>query len=332
MCLTWTAPADDDLKAYTIQRSDDGGASWRVINRGIEGTAYIDNTATDAVAYQYRVLAQDLSLNHSEPSAVATASPTQEHALVAYIAADSLTDVTVNGNHAALYGTLTPQEGHFGQAILLNGTDNFIQLPATIANSRKLTLATWIYWRGGDAWQRIFDFGTDTDHYMFLCPKPNTTNRLRLAIKNGADEQFMNAESTHRANQWIHVVVTFADEAITIYLNGEPVATNTAIKTRPSDFRPIFNYVGRSQFIADPMLKGAVDDIRVYNYALTSDEVSALYALSDDIRDIGEDNRNEIIPHPSSHDFYDLSGRRISASSVLPHGVYIIGGRKVVLK
>ena len=330
--LTWTAPADDDLKAYTIQRSDDGGASWRVINRGIEGTAYVDNTATDAVAYQYRVLAQDLSLNHSEPSAVATASPTQEHALVAYIAADSLTDVTVNGNHAALYGTLTPQEGHFGQAILLNGTDNFIQLPATIANSRELTLATWIYWRGGDAWQRIFDFGTDTDHYMFLCPKPNTTNRLRLAIKNGADEQIMNAESTHRANQWIHVAVTFADEAITIYLNGEPVATNTAIKTRPSDFRPIFNYVGRSQFIADPMFKGAVDDIRVYNYALTSDEVSALYALSDGIIDIREDNRNEIIPHPSSHDFYDLSGRRISASSVLPHGVYIIGGRKVVLK
>lgn len=326
--LTWTAPADDDLLGFTIQRSDDGGQTWRVINRGITGTTYVDNTSIDAVNYQYRILSEDLSRNHSEPSGVATASPTCTHALIAHITADSLADATGNGNHAALYGTLSQREGHLGQAIELDGEENFIQLPATIANSRELTFSTWIYWRAGNAWQRIFDFGNDTDHYVFLCPKPNTTNRLRLGIKNGGTEQTLDSKVTHRANQWIHVAVAFAEDAITLYLNGEPVGTSSAITTRPADFRPIFNYVGRSQFASDPMLKGYIDDIRLYNYALSADEVSELYALADGIHDIIPGSQSQVAERPS---VYDLSGRRVTGP-VLRRGTYIIGGRTVIVR
>ena len=326
--LTWTAPADTDLLGYTIQRSEDGGRTWHVINRGISTTTYVDNTAFEAIDYQYRVLSEDLSRNHSEPSVVVTAAPSNEHALIAHITADSLFDETVNGNHAALYGKLTQEDGHFGQAVSLNGTDNFIQLPATIANSRELTFSTWFYWRAGDAWQRIFDFGNDTDHYVFLCPKPNTTNRLRLGIKNGGTEQTLDSKVTHRANQWIHVAVTFAEDAITLYLNGEPVGTTTSISARPADFRPIFNYVGRSQFTSDPMFKGSIDDIRIYNYALSADEMSALYSLADGIHDVQPGNQSQTIAGSS---IFDLSGR----PQQLPlsrRGIYVIDGRKVIVK
>ena len=49
--LDWTAPSDRDLKGYTIQRSDDGGSTWHVINRYVDATTYVDNTATDAISY-----------------------------------------------------------------------------------------------------------------------------------------------------------------------------------------------------------------------------------------------------------------------------------------
>lgn len=336
VALAWTAPADADLKSYTIQRSDDGGSTWHVINKDIEGNAYVDNTACESKEYQYRVRAMDKSLNLSEPSAIAKAQPTGEPSLVMYLTADAdLSDATVNGNHAALFGDLTMQEGHAAQAITLDGTNNFIQLPATIANSRDLTLATWIYWEGGNSWQRIFDFGNDTDHYMFLSPKPSSSNRLRLAIKNRGSEEVLNATTTHKAKQWIHVAVTFSADAVTLYLNGEPAGSSTSIAARPADFKPVLNYVGRSQFTADPMLNAAIDDVRIYNYALSADEIAALYSFTDGIHDINSQTTNKLQP---TNMLYDLGGRQIStgahstSNASLPQGIYILNGRKIKVK
>ncbi len=329
IALSWTAPEDNDLSCYTIQRSDDGGATWRVINRGIQTNAYIDNTACEAIDYQYRVLAQDESLNHSEPSNVATSQPTGEPALVMYLTADTdLTDATANGNHAALFGTLVQKAGHFGQGITLDGSTNFIQLPATIANSRDITFATWINWQGGNSWQRIFDFGNDTDHYCFLTTKPGSTNYMRFAIKNGGSEQIINATANHYTNRWIHVAVTFSDEAITLYLNGRAVGSSSNISIRPADFRPVFNYIGRSQFTADPMLKATVDDTRIYNYALTDEEIAALYNASEPVDNI----QAAAAATPASTTVFDLAGRRVfkaGHNATLTRGVYIINGRKI---
>ncbi|MBQ6433177.1 MAG: RICIN domain-containing protein [Bacteroidaceae bacterium] len=328
IALSWTAPEDKDLSCYTIQRSDDGGKTWRVINKGVATTTYVDNTACEDIDYQYRVLAQDESLNHSEPSIAVPARPTLEPALSIYLKADDLTDASVNGNHAALFGSLELQEGHFGQAITLDGSTNFIQLPATIANSRDLTFAAWINWQGGNSWQRIFDFGTDTDHYCFLTTKPSVVNRLRLAIKDGSSEQILNAETTHTTNEWIHVAVSFSAEAITLYLNGQAVGTTTDIKTRPADFRPVFNYIGRSQFTADPMLNAAIDEVRIYNYALTAEEIAALYNATEETDGINTINNATQV----SRQIFDIAGRRIAtqeAPSSLPRGIYIINGRKI---
>lgn len=337
IALAWTAPEDKDLGGYTIQRSDDGGTTWRVINHGITSTEYIDNTACDDVDYQYRVLAQDQSLNHSEPSDVATARPTLEPALTMYLTADTnLSDASPNGNHGALFGDLTLEDGHFSQAVKLDGTSSFIQLPATVANSRDLTFAAWLYWQGGNSWQRIFDFGNDTDHYVFLTAKPSTANRMRLAIKNGGSEQQINATATHKTKQWMHVAVTFSEEGITLYLDGQPAGGSSSIDIRPADFRPVLNYVGRSQFSADPMLNATVDDVRIYNYALTASEVAALYDATDGVREIGTNPElNSISTSHGAAKAFDMSGRQVStntSSEVLPRGIYIINGRKVVVR
>ncbi|MBP5770518.1 MAG: RICIN domain-containing protein [Bacteroidaceae bacterium] len=326
--LSWTGVDDKDLLGYTIQRSDDGGQKWFVINRYVAATDYVDNTATDAVNYQYRVLAQDKSLHLSEPSEVATAMPSMEQACIMHLTADSLTDLTPNGNHASLFGEQTLQAGYLGNAISLDGSQNFIQLPATIANSRQMTFSTWLYWRGGSTWQRIFDFGSDTDHYVFLCPKRASTNKLRLAIKNGGSERVLDVATTHPVNKWMHVAVTFSDSEITIYLNGKRVASSTTITERPADFRPIFNYVGRSQFAADPMLKGAVDDIRIYNYALTAEEIATLYAEADGVGSLSQSRTSDV---SSETAVFDLSGRRITQLP-LPRGIYIVGGKKVMIR
>ena len=330
--LSWTPPADRDLRGYTIQRSDDGGASWYVINRYVDADTYVDNTATQPITYTYRVLAQDLSLHLSDPSPIVQAQPTGQPARILLLTGDSICDASDHANHAALYGQLTLAEGHDGQAISLDG-QQFLQLPATIADSPELTVATWVNLHATATWQRIFDFGNDTDHYVFLCPRPSANNRLRLAIKDGGSEEILNATVSHRLNEWMHVAVTFATDAVTIYLNGQPAATSNTITARPAHFRPLFNYIGRSQFSDDPLLKADIDQFAVYNYALTPEQVQALYSDADAIT--APHN-----PHPSTlnQDIFDIAGRRITSlrpdaqQHNLPRGLYIIRGRKVILQ
>lgn len=320
--LSWTAPSDRDLKGYNILRSENGN-DWYVINTNVSGTSYIDNTVRPGKVYYYSVQAEDLSLNRSERSESVSSQATGEQACIMQISCDSLVDNTLNGNHAALAGTEQYGTGVVGQALIFDGKANFMQLPATIAESTDLTLSAWVYYRGGSKWQRIFDFGNDTDHYMFLTPNNSYTNRMRLAIKNGGSEQTLDYKSALSANKWHHIAVTFGSSSVTLYLDGEAVATTKAMTIRPSDFHPIFNYVGRSQFSADPLFYGTIDDVRVYNYCISAEEVARIYGVTVGVTTMTRDIRD------TTPEAYTIDGVRVSPSQMRPGKVYIVGGKKV---
>jgi hypothetical protein len=62
-----------------------------------------------------------------------------------------------------------------------------------------------------------------------------------------------------------------------LYVDGVQVGTNTAVTLRPTDLgKTSNNYIGRSQFSADPYLDGDIDEFRVYSRALSSSEIQAL--------------------------------------------------------
>jgi hypothetical protein len=162
-------------------------------------------------------------------------------------------------------------------AIALNGTNAFVQLPATVANQQEITVAAWVYWNGGNAWQRIFDFGNGQSQYMFLTPSSGTGN-VRFGIKNEGAEQTLDAPAL-AINMWTHVAVTLGASGVQLFVNGQKVAESATIAIRPLDFKPVLNYLGRSQY-PDALFSGRLDEVRVYNYALAPVEVATLAALS----------------------------------------------------
>jgi hypothetical protein len=71
--------------------------------------------------------------------------------------------------------------------------------------------------------------------------------------------------------------VTLAGTTGTLYINGQPVATNNNMVVNPSDLGVTDqNWIGHSQFPADPFLHAAVDDFQIYSRALSSSEIAAL--------------------------------------------------------
>jgi hypothetical protein len=73
------------------------------------------------------------------------------------------------------------------------------------------------------------------------------------------------------------VAVVLNGSTGTLYVNGTAVGTNTAMTLTPSSLgNTTQNWIGRSQFAADPYLNGIVDDFRIYGGALTAAQITTL--------------------------------------------------------
>jgi autotransporter-associated beta strand protein len=188
----------------------------------------------------------------------------------------NLWDASGYYNNGMAVGAPSYTTGHDGQAqaLVLDGSSSYVQLPVNIARGGGFTFAAWVYWNGGGNWQRIFDFGNDTSHYLFLTP--SSGSGLRFAISNGGGERIVERPGTLASGSWQHVAVTASGTNAVLYVNGSPVATSASVTLVPSAFSPTRNFLGRSQF-ADPLFNGALDEVEIADYAMTASQISVLY-------------------------------------------------------
>lgn len=187
----------------------------------------------------------------------------------------------LNGNNGTAFGSPAYVTGKIGQAVDLDGTDDYIDLPDAVGRTADLTIASWVNWDGGNNWQRLFDFGTGTYQYLFLSPKSGS-NTLRLAFKdtiNGKDVEYQVNAPTLATGQWVHLAAVMKGGYMTLYVNGKPVGSAFDLQGNPAAFPATNNYIGKSQF-NDPLFNGRVDDFRVYGKALAGQEIWSLWGQS----------------------------------------------------
>ena len=182
-------------------------------------------------------------------------------------------DTSGNGNVCLSYGTPRFVPGRRGQAIEFDGENDYLRLTGRFGDSSSFTFAAWVRWDGGGNWQRIFDFGDGTSRYLFLTPKSGD-NTLRFAIRNGGDEQRLDAPALI-PGVWTHVAVTITGDTGKLFVNGTRVATNDSMTINPNQIGTEANFLGDSQFSADPLFDGALDDVRIFNYARSDSRIAA---------------------------------------------------------
>lgn len=274
--LSWQASPEPDVAGYTVLRADSAEGPYSTIARNVDATAFVDNTIQPGQAYTYKVRAEDKSLNRSAPTAAIVAQASGGRALLAHLRFDGdLSDSSENLHHAAASGEVMFASGRKASAIRLNGSDNFLKLSSTLAHQEAITVAAWVYWSGGNAWQRIFDFGNSDTENAFLTAAADN-GELRFAINRGEGEQRLNAGALP-TRQWTHVAVMLDASGGRLYVNGSLADQSSGITVKLADFNPVINYIGRSQF-PDPLFNGMIDDFRVYNYGLSEAELAEVIA------------------------------------------------------
>ncbi len=90
---------------------------------------------------------------------------------------------------------------------------------------------------------------------------------------------FDSAHGVIKYNQWSHLTGTFDGTNAKIYLNGRFLSERKAKKGSASISTQHRAYIGRYHEGNEGRLSGNVDDARIYNRALSTEEVKALYDL-----------------------------------------------------
>ncbi len=331
--LQWTANSETDMAGYMVLRAlasadANDAASWDVIGRMVATTEFVDNTAEAGMEYVYKIKAVDKSRNQSEASPVvkvAVPSKNVGKTLVTRYAFDENTqDATENMNDAVAEGTVAYTINGVKDnvnSIVLDGT-SYMLLPPTVSHHAEMTVSMWAkVGESTTAWQRLFDFGNSTEQYFFLTP--NNGSEMRVVMKNGGAEQILSAPKP--SSGWHHFAVTLSAESVTLYQDGEAVATSSNITLRPTDFMPVRNYIGRSQFAVDPLWKGSIGDVRIYNVALDNADVKTVMNGGDPTGvqhvEKATDTNDGVL--------YNLAGQKVNKNSH-ESGIYIDNGRKVL--
>jgi hypothetical protein len=276
--LNWSPNAETDFSGYTVLRSTNSGGPYDIVARGLTNNAFTDKSANQNKTYYYIVKAVDRSLNTSSGSSEVNATPSCAPVVIARYHFDGNTsDSSDNANHAIIVnGSPTFVAGKYGAAMDLNGTSQYTMLPANMfASVTNFTIAVWVNWDGGNAWQRIFDFGNDATQYLFLTPSSGS-GTLRFAVSTNSyfSEQILET-ATLPIGQWRHIAITRNGNTALLYTNGVVAASNS-VTISPASFNPALNYLCHSQFEADPLFNGRLDELAIYNFALNAAEITKL--------------------------------------------------------
>jgi len=286
-------PSYTKSAVLTALGSDDGGEAaltytWSVVGTppgsvtfsAANGTnAGKSTTATVGVAgtYTLQVTIADAAARSVSSQTTLVVRDADTRLLADESTGTTLADVTGNGNPATLSGATAFVAGMRGNAVRFSGGS--ASLPTGIVSGlADFTIATWVKPDSVATWQRIFDFGSSTTSYMFLTTRPTSAGGLRFAIRtDSVAEQQVNTSAPLAVGVWQHVAVTLRGSTATVYLNGTAVGTNTGVTLRPSSLgQSTSNFIGKSQFSADPALTASIDDFRIHSRGLTAAEVQAV--------------------------------------------------------
>ncbi len=186
-------------------------------------------------------------------------------------------------------------------------------------------------------------FETETDNFM--------ANELKI----NAEGRPTNATGFIPTDEWTLVTVTSsADDGLTLYVNGVKKAHKTFTSSagnsttvtqaaRLFDYGKLMTSVAKAGFLQmgiggkNGTAEAFIDDLLIYDRALSATDVRTLYTLSGRTIDFGPNGNTAVdAVQPDTHRAadaatYDLSGRLMNAGR-LPQGIYVRNGRKVIVR
>ena len=232
-------------------------------------------------------------------------SPTLQTAtngLIAYYPFEGdATDVSGNNNHGSRQGTVDYTSGVVGKSARFYGIDDRGYIKVSNSENLKLTdvvtIALWVRIEDGAGQTGLDGSGRKVPdaHQVFVAKSGDRVGFVVHSTRETADKRYIGMEAHNHTPResgayfapeeplktWMHMAVTSGDSGTKLYYNGELVRTDN----RPTDLseaNPEDLYIGIQAGKGSLLpgwfpLNGMIDELRIYNRALSAEEVKSLY-------------------------------------------------------
>ncbi len=268
------------------------------------GGRWFDGSIDDVRIYNRALSASEVMALYQNTLGVSrvSASPTNlvPNGLVGYwtfdgantnSTANTTADVSGNGNTGTLVNmstTTSPVMGRFGQAMSFNGTNQNVSIPySSLLKPSDITLSAWFYFPSGNAtgptqtimgswfsgtWGWELNLGGSSSDLM---------GALKIHITSDGDGvSTSNGSHVFSTGTWQLITATYdsATGVEKVYANGTLAVTRTITaasllkNTAPLEIGATYDNGAVKRFFA-----GSIDEVRMYNRALSASEVKTLY-------------------------------------------------------
>ena len=334
--IQWSAA--DSLGDVLIEASYNGGATWKTLATVSAVSAWFDWQVPLPASAQ--CLIRIASAQEPGVSDVSDSAFTTQHAPIeqpepeaAHWTCDEVTgavawDSAVNcRNGIVTGGTWLPSDGAWGGALQLDGDASEVSIPFNGARHYEFTYSLWVKRSEGDpgdggliSCERWLP-GSVSFELRDGCPALRTFSDL------WPNDDLVASNHSLMTGQWHHVAVRLAVDRLDIYVDGAAAAGRALAASDIVDYLR-GTESGRGGTLIGALLDdatgqkrrfaGLIDDVRVYSYALSEEEIKALAAYPGPSVKVVHPNGGEVfqvgeqMPLEYTHDgFASSPGRRV---------------------
>lgn len=200
-------------------------------------------------------------------------------------------DSSGNGNDGNLTNGPTWTTGKIGGALHLDGVDDYVKVmhsdELNLVNS--FSIALWVkilrkvasgdYTSDQNLISKRLNLVNYSEAYALKIFGPDRPNAGRAEFGTNASTfspPWHAGSSIFDTNGWYHLTVTIDNQSVKIYINSSTDSESSYTGQLSINEQPIFIGIKADMTRA---VKGLIDDIRIYDRALSAEEVQALYNL-----------------------------------------------------
>jgi hypothetical protein len=191
-------------------------------------------------------------------------------------AGTSATDSSGNNNTATLVNGVARTTGNYGGGLTFDGVNDYLTVPNSPSldiSGTGLTLSMWINPQalsGGDSvvLGKFWNATMTSPYYQYGLELAGGTVPV-FYVGTAGGPLLARMGSALSLNQWGHLAVVFDGSQVKFYLNGALVSTvplQATITARSNPFQ-------LGAFNTQEFFKGSLDEVRIYNRALTAQEI-----------------------------------------------------------
>ena len=279
--LSWTASTDNvGVTGYRVERCQGMGCSSFAPITTVAATTYSDTGLVANTSYTYRVRARDAAGNLSSYSNTATATTlaTTGSGLVAAYSFDegtgtTVTDLSGNRNTGTLRNTTWTSAGKYGNALVFNGSSSWVTISdsSSLHLTSSMTLEAWVNPSSiTRSWRDVIYKGNDnyfleaTSYQGSVPPGGGGTFGPKGGLVLGT--------ASLAANTWAHLALTYDGAVLRLYVNGVQVSSVSQTGNLLTSNNPL--QIGGDSIFGQ-YFAGTIDEVRVYNTALTQSQIQA---------------------------------------------------------